>query len=123
MFKYTRLGKAMRATSDDAAARPYLRHPDDQGHQRGMADRPACSPASPACARDGPRHVRQSNTGGSFLLLIVAAAVFGSVGEPYGAMVGALVIGIVERARGHLQPGAQGRRRVRDPGPRAAAAA
>ena len=34
------------------------------------------------------------NTGGSFLLVIVAAAVFGSVGEPYGAMLGALVIGM-----------------------------
>jgi len=35
-----------------------------------------------------------SNTGGNFLLIIVAAAVFGSVGEPYGAMLGSLVIGI-----------------------------
>src|SRR5260370_782938 len=32
--------------------------------------------------------------GNAFLLIIVAAAVFGSVGEPYGAMVGAVVIGM-----------------------------
>jgi branched-subunit amino acid ABC-type transport system permease component len=28
------------------------------------------------------------------LLIVVAAAVFGSVGQPYGAMVGAVVIGM-----------------------------
>jgi len=32
--------------------------------------------------------------GNAFLLIIVAAAVFGSVGQPYGAMVGAVVIGM-----------------------------
>jgi branched-chain amino acid transport system permease protein/neutral amino acid transport system permease protein len=45
-----------------------------------------------------------SNTGGSFLLIIVAAAVFGSVGEPYGAVLGALVIGIVSELAAIISP-------------------
>ena len=44
------------------------------------------------------------NIGGSFLLIIVAAAVFGSVGEPYGAMVGALVIGIASELAAIVNP-------------------
>lgn len=32
--------------------------------------------------------------GGSFLLTIVAAAVFGSIGQPYGAMAGAVIIAV-----------------------------
>jgi branched-chain amino acid transport system permease protein/neutral amino acid transport system permease protein len=36
----------------------------------------------------------QSTTGGAFLVPIVAAAVLGGVGQPYGAMLGALVIGL-----------------------------
>jgi branched-chain amino acid transport system permease protein/neutral amino acid transport system permease protein len=42
--------------------------------------------------------------GNSFLLVIVAAAVFGSVGQPYGAMVGALVIGIVSEEAAIISP-------------------
>jgi branched-chain amino acid transport system permease protein/neutral amino acid transport system permease protein len=36
----------------------------------------------------------QSTTGGLFLIPMIAAAVLGGVGQPYGAMLGALVIGI-----------------------------
>jgi branched-chain amino acid transport system permease protein/neutral amino acid transport system permease protein len=42
--------------------------------------------------------------GNSFLLVIVAAAVFGSVGQPYGAMVGALVIGVVSEEAAIVSP-------------------
>ncbi len=45
-----------------------------------------------------------STTGGSFLLIIVAAAVFGSVGEPYGAVLGALVIGIASELAAIVSP-------------------
>lgn len=33
-------------------------------------------------------------TGGQFIILILTAAVLGGVGQPYGAMIGALVIGV-----------------------------
>jgi branched-subunit amino acid ABC-type transport system permease component len=42
--------------------------------------------------------------GGNFLLIIVAAAVFGSVGEPYGAMAGALVIGVASELAAIVNP-------------------
>ncbi|MDP9233372.1 MAG: hypothetical protein M3P01_02330, partial [Actinomycetota bacterium] len=35
-----------------------------------------------------------STTGGQFLIPIVAAAVLGGIGHPYGALLGAVVIGI-----------------------------
>ena len=34
-------------------------------------------------------------TGSQFLIPIIAVAVLGGIGQPYGAMLGALVIGIV----------------------------
>lgn len=36
-----------------------------------------------------------STTGTEFVILVIAAAVLGGVGSPYGAMVGALIIGVV----------------------------
>jgi branched-chain amino acid transport system permease protein/neutral amino acid transport system permease protein len=46
-----------------------------------------------------------STTGGTFLIAIVAAAVLGGVGQAYGAMLGALTIGISsEVAAGLIAP-------------------
>jgi len=39
----------------------------------------------------------QTTTGGAFLVPIVAAAVLGGVGHPYGAMLGALVVGVASQ--------------------------
>lgn len=36
----------------------------------------------------------QATTGNSFLIVVVAAAILGGVGQPYGAMLGALVLGV-----------------------------
>ena len=36
-----------------------------------------------------------TTTGTGFLVPIIAAAVLGGVGQPYGAMLGALVVGLV----------------------------
>jgi len=48
----------------------------------------------------------QSTTGNDFLVLVVAAAMLGGVGKPYGAMLGALVLGLVtEIAAGFIAPG------------------
>jgi len=48
-------------------------------------------------------------TGSAFLIPVIAAAVLGGVGHPYGAMLGALVIGLRYRAGRHLlRPDLQG---------------
>lgn len=93
LFKFTRIGKAMRATSDDAAlARSCGIATTRVINAAWLASGLFCGLAGVALAMD--LGTFDTNTGNSFLLIIVAAAVFGSVGEPYGAMVGALVIGI-----------------------------
>jgi len=83
LFKFTRLGKAMRATSDDAALARSSGVPTGRivaaawllsGMLAGFA--------GVALAMD--LGTFDFNTGSTFLLVIVAAAVFGSVGEPYG---------------------------------------
>lgn len=103
LFRYTRLGKAMRATSDDPALARSVGIPTSRiisaawllsGLLAGLA--------GVALAMD--LGTFDSTTGGSFLLLIVAAAVFGSVGEPYGAVLGALVIGITSELAAIVSP-------------------
>ncbi len=103
LFRYTRLGKAMRATSDDAALARSVGIPTTHvvsaawllsGLLSGLA--------GVTLAMD--LGTFDANTGGSFLLIIVAAAVFGSVGEPYGAMLGALVIGIASELAAIVSP-------------------
>jgi branched-chain amino acid transport system permease protein/neutral amino acid transport system permease protein len=48
----------------------------------------------------------QPTTGNNFLVLVVAAAMLGGVGKPYGAMLGALALGLVtEIVAGFLAPG------------------
>lgn len=103
LFKYTRLGKAMRATSDDPELARSVGIPTSRvvaaawllsGLLAGLA--------GVALAMD--LGTFDSTMGGSFLLLIVAAAVFGSVGEPYGAVIGALVIGIASELAANVNP-------------------
>jgi branched-chain amino acid transport system permease protein/neutral amino acid transport system permease protein len=103
VFRYTRLGKAIRATADDPELARSVGIPSARvlsavwllsGLLAGLA--------GVALAMD--LGTFDSTTGGSFLLLIVAAAVFGSVGEPYGAVAGAAVIGIVSELAAIVNP-------------------
>jgi branched-chain amino acid transport system permease protein/neutral amino acid transport system permease protein len=103
LFKYTRIGKAMRATSDDAALARSVGIPTStvvsvawllSGLLAGLA----------GVALAMNLGTFEDTTGGSYLLLIVAAAVFGSVGEPYGAVIGALVIGIASEEAAIVSP-------------------
>jgi branched-chain amino acid transport system permease protein/neutral amino acid transport system permease protein len=103
LFKYTRLGKAMRATSDNGALARSVGIPTTRivsaawvlsGLLAGLA--------GVALAIDLGSF--NSGTGGSYLLLIVAAAVFGSVGEPYGAVLGAVVIGLTSEVAAIYYP-------------------
>jgi len=103
LFKFTRIGKAMRATSDDAAlARSCGIATTRVVNVAWLASGLLCGLAGVALAMD--LGTFDTNTGNSFLLIIVAAAVFGSVGEPYGAMVGALVIGISSELAAIVSP-------------------
>lgn len=103
LFKYTRLGKAMRATSDNGALARSVGIPTNRivsaawvlsGLLAGLA--------GVALAIDLGSF--NSGTGGSYLLLVVAAAVFGSVGEPYGAVLGAVVIGLASEVAANYNP-------------------
>lgn len=103
LFRYSRIGKAMRATSDDASlARTCGIATTRVVSFAWLLSGLLCGLAGVALAMDlGTFDV---NMGSNFLLIIVAAAVFGSIGEPYGAMVGALVIGITTELAAIVSP-------------------
>jgi branched-chain amino acid transport system permease protein/neutral amino acid transport system permease protein len=93
LLRYTKLGKAMRATATDP----------DLARNCGIAtDRVidvAWAISGALCGLAGVVLVMNvtaftDTTGSQFLIPIVAVAVLGGIGQPYGAMLGALVIGI-----------------------------
>lgn len=93
LLRYTRIGKALRATAAD----PELARSCGIATDRVSAMAWAISGA--LCGLGGVTLALNLASfsftfGNAFLLIIVAAAVFGSVGQPYGAMVGAVVIGM-----------------------------
>ena len=93
LLRYTKLGKAMRATAADP----------DLARNCGIAtDRVidlAWAISGALCGLAGVILVMNvtaftETTGSQFLIPIIAVAVLGGIGQPYGAMLGALVIGI-----------------------------
>lgn len=104
LLRYTRLGKAMRAVAvNDRLARncgiPVRLVVDATWLLSGALS----GVAGVVLVLDV--QVLNSNSGSDFLILIVAAAVVGGIGSPYGAMLGSLVIGVVaEVAAGFLNP-------------------
>jgi len=93
LLTYTRLGKAMRATaSDPELARncgvPTRRVIDGAWLLSGLL----CGLAGVALVTELGSF--DFTTGSAFLVPVIAAAVLGGVGHPYGAMLSALVIGL-----------------------------
>jgi branched-chain amino acid transport system permease protein/neutral amino acid transport system permease protein len=93
LLRYTKLGKAMRATAAD----PDLARNCGIATDRVIDLTWAISGA--LCGLAGVILVMNvtaftDTTGAQFLIPIVAVAVLGGIGQPYGAMMGALVIGI-----------------------------
>lgn len=93
LIRYTRLGKAMRAT----AANPDLARSCGIRTDRVVMLTWLISGA--LCGLAGATFAMNSGTFGAtstdiFLVLILAAVFLGGPGEPYGAMLGALVIGL-----------------------------
>jgi branched-chain amino acid transport system permease protein/neutral amino acid transport system permease protein len=93
LLRYTKLGKAMRATAADA----------DLARNCGIAtDRVvdlAWALSGLLCGLAGGILVLNvsaftDTTGSGFLIPVVAVAVLGGIGQPYGAMLGALLIGL-----------------------------
>ena len=93
LLRYTRLGKEMRAT----AANPELAR--TCGIQTARVTSIAWVLAGLLCGAAGVTEAINlgsfdTATGSTLLLTVIAAAVFGGVGQPYGAMLGAFVIGM-----------------------------
>ena len=104
LLRYTKLGKAMRATaSDPALARSCGIATDRVIDVAWLLSGTLCGIAGIALAMNVTSFT--STTGGTFLIAIVASAVLGGVGQAYGAMLGALTIGITsEVAAGVISP-------------------
>jgi branched-chain amino acid transport system permease protein/neutral amino acid transport system permease protein len=94
LLRYTRLGKAMRAT----AANPTLARNCGIPTQRvidvvWLITGALCGVAGVVAGIDSENFAVSSGAG--YLITIIAAAVLGGAGQPYGAMIGALIIGMV----------------------------
>jgi branched-subunit amino acid ABC-type transport system permease component len=94
LLTYTKLGKAMRAT----AANPTLARNCGIPTQRvvdvvWLITGALCGLAGVVAALNSDSFAVAS--GAAFLIPIIAAAVLGGAGQPYGAMIGAVIIGLV----------------------------
>lgn len=96
LLRYTRLGKAMRAT----AANPTLARNCGIPTQRvidtvWLITGALCGLAGVVAALDSDSFNIEAGAG--FLITALAAAVLGGAGQPYGAMIGAVVIGMISQ--------------------------
>jgi branched-subunit amino acid ABC-type transport system permease component len=94
LLTYTRLGKAMRAT----AANPTLARNCGIPTRRvidvvWLITGALCGMAGVVAAINSDSFAIAN--GASFLITVLAAAVLGGAGQPYGAMIGAVLIGII----------------------------
>lgn len=93
MLRYTRLGKAMRATASDPALAQSC------GINASRVIDLVWIISGALCGIAGVTLVMNTvsftaSTGSDFLVVIIAAAIVGGVGAPYGAMLGALLVGV-----------------------------
>lgn len=103
MLRYSRLGKAMRATATNPGLARSCGIPTDR------VTSIACLLAGFFCGVAGVTFAIniatfEHTTGSDLLLVVIAAAVFGGIGQPYGAMLGALVIGIASELVALISP-------------------
>ncbi|MHB8378336.1 MAG: branched-chain amino acid ABC transporter permease [Acidimicrobiales bacterium] len=93
LLSWTKLGRAMRATAaDPELARSCGIATDRVIDAAWLLSGALCGTAGVALALNVTSFT--STAGGQFLIPIIAAAVLGGVGHPYGAMIGAVVIGL-----------------------------
>ncbi len=101
LLRYTRFGKALRAT---AADRTLARN---CGIRTGRVVLLACLITGALCGVAGTVFAINAGTFAAtsadlFLVMILAAVFLGGPGQPYGAMVGAVVIGVATEASAAL---------------------
>lgn len=93
LLRHTRLGTAMRATAaDPALARSCGIATDRVIDVAWLVSGALCGLAGAVLAMNVTSFT--TTTGGADLIPIAAAAVLGGIGQPYGAMLGALTIGV-----------------------------
>jgi branched-chain amino acid transport system permease protein/neutral amino acid transport system permease protein len=97
LLQYTRLGLAMRAT----AVHPSLAR--SCGVSTELVRNAAWLISGALCGISGvllgiSTGSFDSVSGASFFITVVVAAIIGGVGKPYGAMIGALILGLVSEA-------------------------
>ncbi len=93
ILKYTKLGKAMRATATNASlARACGIATDRVIDVTWLISGALCGIGGVILALNVGSF--SSVTVGNFLVVVLAAAVLGGIGHPYGAMLGALTIGL-----------------------------
>jgi branched-chain amino acid transport system permease protein/neutral amino acid transport system permease protein len=104
LLRYTKLGKAMRATAaDPVLARSCGIATDRVIDVTWLLSGALCGLAGVVLVMNVTSFT--TTAGASFLIPIVAAAILGGVGQPYGAMLGAVVIGVSsEVAAGLISP-------------------
>lgn len=100
----TKIGRAMRATATDPALARA------SGIQTGLVSDAAWAISGALCGLAGVAAATSVSawsvtTGDGLLITIVAAAIVGGIGQPYGAMLGAVLIGLVTSlVGGYLNP-------------------
>ncbi|MGH7608851.1 MAG: branched-chain amino acid ABC transporter permease [Candidatus Dormibacteria bacterium] len=93
LLRYTTLGKAMRATATNAELARNCGIATDRVIDLAWAISGClCGLAGVALVIDVSSFT--DTTGGEFLIPVIAVAVLGGVGQAYGAMLGALIVGI-----------------------------
>ena len=104
LLRYTKLGMAMRATATDASlARGCGIRTERIVDVAWLISGAMCGIAGVTLFINTTSFT--AATGNSFLVVIVAAAILGGVGQPYGAMLGALAIGLTsEIAASFINP-------------------
>ena len=104
LLTFTRLGKAMRATAANAALARNCGIPTGRIIDLvWLITGALCGVAGTVAAIDSGSFA--VGNGASYLIVILAAAVLGGAGQPYGAMVGAALIGeITELSAAALSP-------------------
>lgn len=104
LLTYTRTGKVIRATSTN----PELARVSGVATGRvvdlvWLVSGAMCGLAGVALVINVPSF--DSNVGGQFVIPVIAAAILGGIGQPYGAMMGAVVIGVAtEVSAAYINP-------------------
>lgn len=104
LLRYTKLGRAMRAVAADKALARSAGVPVDRVTDVAwLLSGALCGIAGVALVVN--ISTLTVTTGSGFLVVMIAAAAVGGVGQPYGAMLGAIVVGVVSSiAATYLNP-------------------